>query len=67
MEAADAITQVLEKNGGSVAKKALGMQVFRILGQSPNRSAILNLVANDEFLGQDGVPWDFDGTTVTSA
>jgi len=66
MEAAAAISEVLEKNGGSVAKKALGMQVFRVLGQSPNRSAILNLVASDDFLAQEGTPWNYDGTTVSS-
>ena len=66
-EAGAAILQVLEKNNGTVAKKVLGMQVFRVLGQSPNRSAILNLVASDDFLASENAPWNFDGTTLTAA
>jgi hypothetical protein len=65
-EAAAAILQVLEAEGGAVTKKMLGMKVFRVLGQSPNRSPILNLCGSDDFLGQEGAPWQFDGTTVAA-
>lgn len=66
-EAGAAILAVLKNNGGAVEFKKLGMQVFRELGTSPNRSAILNLVANPEYLAQEGTPWQFDGTTVSAA
>lgn len=65
-EAATAVAAVLAAEGGSCAKKSLGMKVFRVLGQSPNRSAILNLVATDDFLATEGAPWTFDGTTVSA-
>lgn len=66
-EAGAAILAVLAKNGGAVEFKKLGMQVFRELGSSPNRSAILNLVASADYMAQEGAPWSFDGNTVSAA
>jgi hypothetical protein len=66
-EAGSILLEVLASNGNSIPKSRIAMKTFKALAGNPNRSAILQLLANDEFLNQDNVPWAFDGTTITAA
>ena len=61
------VMAVIAANGGSVAKKALSNEVFKLVQKSPNRNPIMSLAFMDAFLsGNMGeVPFNFDGSTVS--
>ena len=64
-EVMEMMLEVLEEKGGSVSKSALAGIAFKKLAKSPNRSAIVKLLGNAEFLGAEDNPWVFDGTTIS--
>ena len=66
-EAAGILMAILENKGGTVAKMSIPPASFKLLAGNPNRSEILNLLADDEFLGVEDYGWSFDGKQVTSA
>lgn len=66
-EAAGILMAILENKGGTVAKMSIPPASFKLLAGNPNRSEILNLLADDEFLAVEDYGWQFDGKQVTSA
>lgn len=65
-EAAGILLAILENKGGTVAKMSIPPASFKLLAGNPNRSEILNLLADDEFLGVEDYGWSFDGKQVTA-
>jgi len=68
-EAAGILLAVLQNKGGKVIKTSIPPGSFKLLAGNPNRSEILNLLADDEFLGEAGADygWEFDGQTVSAS
>jgi len=66
-EAAGILLQVLEDKNGSIKKASIAGASFKHLAGNANRSGILQLLADPDFLGRDDYGWAFDGTTVESA
>lgn len=64
-EAAGILLAVLEAKGGSVKKMGIAPGSFKLLAGNPSRSAILNLLASEDFLnlGED-YGWTYDGQNV---
>lgn len=65
VKAQEAVINVLSAKGGSVAKNMLAAEIFKIMSKDPDRNAIIQMAFSDDFLGQSGQPWQFDGTTVS--
>lgn len=61
------VLNVVMAKGGSIAKASLGQEVFKLVGNDPDRMAIVQTSFKDEFLNgsMGAVPWQFDGTTVS--
>jgi|SRR5882757_4353334 len=66
-EAAGILTQVLADKNGSVKKASVAGASFKHLAGNENRSGILQLLADPEFLARNDYGWEFDGTTITTA
>jgi hypothetical protein len=60
------ILSILAAKGGSVEKKALSNELFKLVQKDPNRNKIMALGFKDEFLnGAMGeVPFSYNGTTI---
>lgn len=65
-EAAGILIEVLNAKGGTIPKRNLPPACFKALAGNPNRSEILNLLADDDFLGTPDYGWEFDGQTISS-
>jgi hypothetical protein len=67
-EAAGILLAILQGKGGTVKKLGIPPASFKLLAGNPNRSEILNLLADDNFLaeGGDSYGWQFDGQTVAT-
>lgn len=59
-----AIATILETNA-IIKKTKLTTAVFQALKKDPDVKEVVALVGDDEFLGRDGAPYEFDGTSVS--
>jgi hypothetical protein len=50
---------------GPQTKQALAQAAFAALNGDTDRNAVIAKVANDAFLGAEGSPWTYDGSTVS--
>lgn len=66
LEAAGILQEALAAKGGSIPKSGIAPACFKLLAGNANRSAILQLFADADFLGSDEYGWSFDGKTVTA-
>lgn len=64
-KAAEGMLAILSGKGGSISKAALAQEAFKYFAKDPDRNALVQLVFKDEFLKTPGMPWSFDGTTVS--
>lgn len=66
-KAVETLLGILAAKGGSIKKAAVAGEAFKVLNkaQDPARNAICQLIFKDEFLSGEGVPWAFDGTTIS--
>lgn len=68
-KAIETVMAILGAKGGSVARMALTQEAFKILKTDPARNEVVQLVYSEPFLKgagvEGGVPWAFDGTTVS--
>jgi hypothetical protein len=68
-QAVQTVLSILTEKGGTISKTAITQEAFKKLMKDPDRNKLLQLIFKDEFLkGQvveGGVPWAFDGTTIS--
>ena len=62
---AQALVALLAANGGSLQKSDLPIKAFTALANDPNRNALVQMFLNDQFLGMQGAPWKYQGTTIS--
>lgn len=67
-EAAGILVAVLDAKNGSVLKGGIASGAFKPLTGNPNRSGILALITDDDWLYENGEQfgWSFDGKAVTA-
>lgn len=64
-KAEQAVISILSAKGGSIAHTAIAGEAFKLLASDPDRNEAVKLAYSKEFLGAEGKPWTFDGTTVS--
>lgn len=64
-QATEGVLSLVTSKGGSLLKKDIAGLAFSLFAKDPNRNALVQLMYKDEFLGAEGQPWNFDGTTVS--
>jgi hypothetical protein len=64
-EAMAVVMEILAEKGGSCSKAALAGAVFKATKGSENRAAIVKLCNNADFLGDEEMPWEYEGNTLT--
>lgn len=65
--AVEAVASVLADRNGSVEVKILPLAIIKHLTGNPNKAEIIALIKNPDFLGAEGVPWSYDGTSLAAA
>lgn len=66
--AVSTLVAILEANGGKVKKSMIAMKSLKVMEKTdPNRAAVMEKLADEEFLASEGLGWEFDGETVTAA
>lgn len=61
------LVAILEANGGKVKKSMIAMKSLKVMEKTdPNRAAVMEKLADEEFLASEGLGWEFDGETVTA-
>ena len=61
------VMTTLTEKGGSATKQQLAQAAFAQLKDDSDRNAVLAVVATDAFLGAEGRPWGYDGSTASFA
>lgn len=65
----ETVMGILMTKGGTVTKAAIAQEAFKVLAKDPDRNAVVQAIYKDEFLHgksvEGGVPWQFDGTTIS--
>lgn len=64
-KAVGAVLAVLAEQGGSVSKAKLSAAVFHQLKDDPQRNLVVARAYTDDFLGADGQPWSYDGSSIS--
>jgi len=64
-KATEGLLAILAEKGGSITKAQIAQAAFKYFQKDADRNQLVQMVYKDEFLGGEGTPWSFDGTTVT--
>lgn len=67
MAAAEIVSGILEAKGGKIASGQLSIAALKPLKDHEQRTEILALFKNPDFLGMEGAPWTFDGKMIEAA
>lgn len=65
----ETVMGILMSKGGTITKAAIAQEAFKVLAADPDRNAVVQAIYKDEFLHgksvEGGVPWQFDGKTIS--
>lgn len=64
-KAVGALMSLLMSKGGTLPKAQIPAMAFTALGNDPDRNTLVQMMFADGFLSTPGVPWKFDGQTVS--
>ncbi len=69
VKSVETVMGILMAKGGTVTKAAIAQEAFKTLANDPDRNAVVQAIYKDEFLHgktvEGGVPWQFDGKTIS--